>query len=240
MALTYADAEVARKGVIDAYGIYLPGDLAKQVRAMDIRKIVRILPQAQYQIHFSQVFCKFFAAINVVAFGAQVDDPDRPGQSASTGGTKRLIPRLGGATLEDKLTALFRARNALTACNCPAFTSPAMHVLDRNIFVNEDMPITIGTLYHEFVHYFQHPRFYPEFYALGGPNPGILEGVTELFTRRVNPLVRMERENGAKYQNHYDNISFQMGNDMSRRLALIRYSFQGGDYLNLGGLRPRI
>ena len=75
MTVNYAQAEQARNAVLKAYGIYLREGLVAKVSAANIRDIVQILPQAQYQIHFSDVFCKFFASTNVVAFGQPVPDP---------------------------------------------------------------------------------------------------------------------------------------------------------------------
>jgi hypothetical protein len=241
MTVNYAQAELARTAVLKAYGIYLPGGLAEKVRATNIRDLVQILPQAQYQIHFSDVFCKFFASTNVVAFGQQVQDPHIPNAMASQGGTRRLIPQLTGNTIEEKLTAMLARRNALTVCNCPAFTSPAVNVMARKIYVNADLPgITIGTLYHEFIHFLQHSNLYPEFYALGARNIGVLEGITEFFTRRVDPLIDAERAQGQKYQAYFADISRRIGTGMQNRNALLRYCFQGEPYVELGGARPRV
>jgi hypothetical protein len=193
-----------------------------------------------YEIQFSHVFCKFFAATNVVAFGATKADPHIPGATATKGGTKQLIPR-GWGSLEDKLNAMLTRRNCLTVCNCPAFTSPAISVMSRKIYVNGDMTsITIGTLYHEFVHFLQHSSLYPEFYALGGANVGILEGITEFFTRRVDPAIALERSSGQKYQTYFDNITARVGSGMQARNALIKYCFQGEPYVELGGKKPRL
>lgn len=242
MALTYAQAEMARRDVLAAFNIYLPTGLADKVRARNIQDIVKILPQAQYKIHFSDVFYRFFANANVVAFGRSVDDPDKPGTGASEGGTVRLIRSRAGATVQDKISAfLVRRDDALGLCNCPAFTSPAINVLARNVYVNADMAQTsIGTLYHEFIHYLQHGNLYPEFYALGGKNIGVLEGITEFFTRRIDPAITIDRANGAKYQVYFDDISRRIGTSMPRRNALIRYCFQGEPYVDLGGMQPRL
>jgi len=241
MTVNYAQAEQARTAVLNAYGIYLPTGLAEKVRAADIRSIVKILPQPLYERHFSDVFCKFFAAVNVTAFGRQVPDPDRAGSLAAQGGTARLIPQLGGNTIEDKLTSLLARRNALRVCNCPAFTSPAIDVLARTIYVNADLPdLKIGTLYHEFIHYLQHANIYPELYALGAKNIGVVEGITEFFTRRVDPLIKAERAAGSKYQSYFDDVSMRIGTGMQQRNALLRYCFQGEPYVDLGGVKPRL
>jgi hypothetical protein len=241
MTVNYAQAEQARNAVLKAYGIYLPEGLVAKVSAANIRDIVQILPQAQYQIHFSDVFCKFFASTNVVAFGQPVPDPHAKNAMASQGGTRKLIPQLGGNTIEEKLTALLARRNALTVCNCPAFTSPAINVLARKIYVNADLPgVTIGTLYHEFVHFLQHANLYPEFYALGARNIGVLEGITEFFTRRTDPWINAERARGQKYQSYFVDVSTRIGTGMQSRNALLRYCFQGEPYVDLGGVQPRL
>jgi hypothetical protein len=245
MPLNYAQAEAARDGVLKAFGIYLPGGLAEKVRAMKISDIVRILPKDLYKIEFSRVFYGFFAYTNVSAFGQQVPDTDSPGNMASQGGTVKLIGAQSGAdaTFQEKLEAILQKRrgdDALGIINCPAFTSPAVNVLDRKIYVNSDLnSTTIGTLYHEFVHYLQHGNLYPELYALGGKNIGVLEGITEFFTRRIDPLITTERTNGRRYQPYFDDVANRIGSGMQARNQLLRYCFQGEPYVDLGGTKPR-
>jgi hypothetical protein len=243
MPLTYANAESARAGVLKAFGIYLPDGLADKVRARRITDIVQILPQDQYKIQFSKVFYGFFAYTNVSAFGQVVVDTDNMNAMGTQGGTVKLVGAQQGGTFEDKLSAILQKRrgdDALGVINCPAFTSPAVNVLDRKIYVNASLNTTsIGTLYHEFIHFLQHGNLYPELYALGGNNIGILEGITEFFTRRVDPLITQERTNGRRYQPYFDNVTNRTGAGMPARNRLLRYCFQGEPYVDLGGMKPR-
>ena len=141
-----------------------------------------------------------------------------------------MNPQLGGNTIEEKLTALLARRNALTVCNCPAFTSPAINVLARKIYVNADLP---GV-------FLQHANLYPEFYTLGARNIGVLEGITEFFTRRTDPWINAERARGQKYQSYFVDVSTRIGTGMQSRNALLRYCFQGEPYVDLGGVQPRL
>ena len=56
--------------------------------------------------------------------------------------------------------------------------------------INADKENTFSTLCHEMCHYISHGNLYPEFYAMGGDNPDIVEGVTEYLTRNLKtPLI---------------------------------------------------
>jgi hypothetical protein len=222
MPLNMGDANQALRGVLKTYGHFLPGTLEHDIRGAGAGAFVRILPQDQYRIHFNSVFSRFFAANNAQAFGLG-----------------RVIAPLGGGSIQDRLNALMPVRNAHAAIPCPAFCAPAVNVLQRKIYVNRDAPITIGTLYHEFIHFIQSSNFYPEFYSMGGGNPNLLEGVTEFFTRRISGAIANERAGQGKYQAHFNTIRNRIGNNGMDRMNLIRYSFQGGDYMNLGGVQPR-
>jgi hypothetical protein len=108
--------------------------------------------------------------------------------------------------------------------------------------VNQDEPITFGTLYHEFIHYLEHSNFYPEFYAMGGNNPAILEGVTEYLTRNVNERVRLDRASQGKYQDWYDQLLGSMKDGSHGEMDIIRFAFKGQyvDLKGLGGVQPRL
>jgi hypothetical protein len=164
---------------------------------------LRILPEAQYRPHFDAYYRNFFATINTAALG----------------GARRLIGFANAPT------------DAYSNFACPAFCAPANDVTRRRIYVNRDAGVTIGTLYHEFLHYLQHPRFYPEFYALGGRSPNVLEGVTEYLTRAVKPAVRLDREQGRKYQAWLDELMHALGLDPDDALddQLAQLAFRG-DY----------
>ena len=126
---------------------------------------------------------------------------------------------------------------------CPAFCAPAVNVTDRVIYVNRDSGVTVGTLYHEFVHYLSHPNFYPEFYALGGDNPRILEGVTEYLTRRIAAPVAHDRYGQRKYQAWFTQVSRDMGGNPTTTLErLAALAFQGDLSVvpTLGGVAPRL
>lgn len=176
MPVNIGDATVAMNEVLTKYGPFLDPSVLSKVRQMPVGKIYRILSQAEYTPYFNSVFKNFFAAINVVALG----------------GIKKMIDLAKTAT------------DAAPAIACPAFTAPAVNVTDRVIYVNADANISIGTLYHEFVHFLEHGNFYPEFYSLGGNNPKILEGVTEYLTREVNANVKAERMREGKYKAFLD------------------------------------
>jgi hypothetical protein len=215
MALTLNDATTARKGVLDAYGIYLPNGLGDRVRAMPIADIVKILPEDEYKDHFNAYFRNFFAGINVQAFGLERAIPVK----APTNGD-----------FNSRLNAMLQERQSHDYFNdipCPAFCAPAVNVTQRRIYVNADAAITIGTLYHEFVHFIQHSNLYPELYSRGGDGPAILEGTTEFLTRRLSQTIQQERASGMKYQAHFNRISGQIGMNMLKKQQLLRFSFQG-------------
>jgi len=200
MPLTIGDATVAMEAVLKKYGAHLDQFVLAGVQNMSVGKIFRILPQAQYTPYFNSVFKNFFAAINVVALG----------------GTRKMIDLANKAT------------DASPAIACPAFTAPAVHVTDRVIYVNADANITIGTLYHEFVHFLEHGNFYPEYYSLGGDSPKVLEGVTEYLTREVDPNIKAERQNGGKYAGFLtETMNRAWGNPAETLAKMIKVAFQG-------------
>jgi hypothetical protein len=211
---TIGDATVAMDAVLKKYGPFLDPFVLAVVEKTDVNKIYRILPEDEYAPHFNSVFRNFFAAINAEALYAR-KNPDQP------------------RTQNDPLTyqTILLARNATGATPviaCPAFTSPAVNVWDRVIYVNKDSGLTIGTLYHEFVHYLEHGNFYPEYYSLGGNNPKILEGVTEYLTREVHPNIRGERELGRKYQPFLDiTLNRAWGSDKETLEKMIKVAFEG-------------
>lgn len=202
MPLTIGDATVAMNAVLKKYESHLDQYLAAGVRKMTVGQIFRILPQAQYAPYFNSVFKNFFAAINVVALG----------------GVRKMIDLARQTQVTDTNPAIA----------CPAFTAPAVNVTDRVIYVNSDANITIGTLYHEFVHFLEHGNFYPEYYSLGGEYPKILEGVTEYLTRQVDPNIEAERKNGQKYKAFLDVTMNRAWGSASDTLAkMIKVAFQG-------------
>jgi hypothetical protein len=200
MALTLADAAVAMNAVLNKYKSYLDPLVVAGVQNKSVGQMFRILPQSQYTPYFNSVFKNFFAAINVVALG----------------GIKKMIDLAHTAT------------DASPAIACPAFTAPAVNVTDRVIYVNADSNITIGTLYHEFVHFLEHGNFYPEYYSLGGNNPKILEGVTEYLTRAVDTSIDAERKNGGKYKAFLDHtLNLNWGSDSETFTKMTEIAFQG-------------
>ncbi len=207
------DASDAMQQVLDRYETYLPAGLAPKIRSMNPSRIFRILPAAKYEPYFDAVFRNFFAAINVSACG----------------GTKEVI----GVANDSK--------SAFDNFACPAFCAPAVNVTDRVIYVNRDAGVTNGTLYHEFIHYLSHPNFYPEFYAMGGNSPNILEGVTEYLTRRVGRHVAHDRYLQGKYQSWFAQVSRDMGGNPTTSLdSLAQLAFQGDMSVigTLGGTVP--
>lgn len=134
--------------------------------------------------------------------------------------------------------------NSGASIACPAFCAPAIDITQRRIYVNRDAGVTIGTLYHEFIHFLEHPNFYPEFYATGGASPNILEGVTEYLTRAVSSKVKQDRFSQRKYQAWLDQISSSLGLSSTGPLddRVARLAFQGDFTLvpQLGGTVPRL
>ncbi len=207
------DANNAMQRVLNRYEQYLPAGLAPKVRSMNPAKIFRILPGPEYKPYFDAVFRNCFAAINVSACG----------------GTRTVI---GVANSPQTVYDNFA---------CPAFCAPAVNVTDRVIYVNRDAGVTNGTLYHEFIHYLSHPNFYPEFYALGGNSPNILEGVTEYLTRRVAQDVAHDRYLQRKYQDRFAQVARDMGGNPTTTLdSLAQLTFQGDMAVlgTLGGAVP--
>lgn len=68
-----------------------------------------------------------------------------------------------------------------------AFVSPEPDRNKRRVFIKLGADETPGVIVHEFIHWLSHPNFYPDFYETGGTAPGIVEGVTEYFTRKYYP-----------------------------------------------------
>lgn len=207
------EASRVMEQVLNRYEQYLPGGLASTVRSMNPAKIFRILPEAEYKPYFAAVFRNFFAAVNVSALGMR--------------------------TLEVANSPASPYDNFA----CPAFCAPAVKVTDRVIYVNRDSGVTIGTLYHEFIHYLSHGNFYPEFYALGGRNPAILEGVTEYLTRRIAQPVAHDRYTQRKYQEWFADVSRAMGGNPTttlQRLAALAFQGDMSSVPMLGGVAPRV
>jgi hypothetical protein len=210
------DASQVMEVVLNRYEGYLPGGLASKVRGLNPARVFRILPESEYRQYFGAVFRNFFAAINVCALG----------------GTKRMIG-IANDGVNDPFSSIA----------CPAFCAPAVEVTDRVIYVNRDLGVTVGTLYHEFIHYLSHPNFYPEFYSLGGRNPEILEGVTEYLTRRIRQDVAHDRYSQGKYQTWFKRTSHDMGGDPTATLDELAALAFRGDFScmpKLGGAIPRL
>jgi len=208
------DASQVIATVLDRYEPYLPIGLAPKVRTLNPARIFQILPEAEYRPHFDRYFRSFFAAINTQAFG-----------------TKRM---LGLAWAPDNVCGAF---------NCPAFCAPAVNVEDRHIYINRDIQgLNVATLYHEFIHYLSHPSFYPEYYALGGDNPKILEGVTEYLTRGVRADIGAARAADGKYQTWLDMVTDSIGAGANTERHLARLAFLGDLSVVdiVGGVRPQI
>lgn len=222
--LTNQDATKVIAAVLKKYGSMLPDGLATKVGALNSTKIFRILPENQYRPNFDAYYRSFFAAINVVALA-------KPIEKAKGGATKRLI---GIAQSNDDVYDSF---------GCPAFCAPAVNPTDRVIYVNRDAPITIGTLYHEFIHFLSHGNFYPEMYAMGGKSPIILEGVTEYLTRAVSPEVKTDRSSQKKYQAWFSYVTSKItGSDdkVMQRMAAMAFTGDLKDVETLGGVVPRL
>lgn len=219
--LTLNDAQRVRKAVLDRYEGYLPAGLAPKVRAKPIAEIFFILPEAEYTRHFDAYYRSFFAAINVVALGKK---------------TKTGEPKKGTASL---IGIARDPDNVYDSFACPAFCAPAVNPTDRKIYVNVDAGSTIGTLYHEFIHYLSHANFYPEMYAMGGKSPIILEGVTEYLTREVNPIVKNDRASQGKYQPWYAEVGATIsGVTATDRMARMAFRGELADVATLGGTIP--
>lgn len=209
------DAVTAMTDVLKRYEDVLPGGLAGRVRSANPATIFHILPEANYTPHFDAYFRKWFAATNVVACG----------------GTESVI---GIANSNRSVYASFA---------CPAFVAPAVDPMHRKIYVNADAGVTIGTLYHEFVHFLSHGNFYPEFYALGGRNAIILEGVTEFLTRAVGPEIYRDRASGEKYDTQLFDVVMHSGggNDKTMdKLAALAFKGDLSPVKELDGLMPRL
>jgi hypothetical protein len=126
---------------------------------------------------------------------------------------------------------------------CPAFCAPAVDPMQRNIYVNQDATITIGTLYHEFIHFLSHGNFYPEFYAQAGRSAIVVEGVTEYLTRAISPLVKQDRADGYKYDSQLMDVTLKAGGDSTKTLVAFQNLAFKGDLsmiTTLGGTVPRL
>jgi len=212
MALTDDDVKRAVELVLNKYGNHLPAGVASTIRGKKPTDIVRLLPASQYRPQFDQYYRSFFAAINSKAFGVTFT--------------------LDIANDDAEVCGSF---------NCPAFCSPAVLNTGRLIYVNLDEDNTFATLCHELCHYISHGNFYPEFYAMGGENPKILEGVTEYLTRNLSTAVRDERARKEKYQAWYEAVTKAMVAGGQGELDMIRFALRG-EYValpNLDGVKPR-
>jgi hypothetical protein len=63
----------------------------------------------------------------------------------------------------------------------------------------------------EMVNYLSHADFYCEFYSLGELNPRVVADVTEVLTRAISPVVRLERSNLDKCQDVHDEVRAALG-----------------------------
>ncbi len=90
---------------------------------------------------------------------------------------------------------------------CPGFTTPK-GLNKRMLYVQEDAED--GTLVHEFLHWLQHPNFYPTFYITHAKGSPVLEGVTEYFTRQVY--------SGVDRLHHYDRYYFNIVRGLAGQL----------------------
>jgi hypothetical protein len=215
MPLNTYDASQVIREVLNRYESLLPLGLATKVRTLNPARIFHILPQANYTPHFDAYYRSWFAGINVEACG----------------GTARVIG-IAKSTVD-----------VYTQFACPAFCAPAVNVVDRRIYVNRDAAITIGTLYHEFIHYLSHGNFYPEFYAVGGRSPIILEGVTEYLTREVSTAVDQERSKQGKYANQLSDVTARAGGRGPKTFkTFVAIAFLGdlSAIPTLGGVVPRL
>jgi hypothetical protein len=205
MAVTEQDAARAIDAVLNKYGKYLNAGYVLGMRGLPAGEIIKIMPAAQYRPQFDQYYRSFFAPIN------------------SMGRIKKMIDI---ANADAEVCGSF---------NCPAFCSPAIHTSARRVYVNADEPNTYATLCHELCHYISHGNFYPEFYAMGGPNPDILEGVTEYLTRAISPEIEKDRRTRRKYQTQYDAVRNALIAGSQGEIDVIKFALLG-EYVPLQGL----
>lgn len=205
MPVTNEDAGRAIKAVLDRYGSHINAGYVMGMRGIPSTDIIKILPAAQYRPQFDQYYRSFFAPTN------------------SMGRTRKMI---GIANADAEVCGSF---------NCPAFCSPAVHTSARTIYVNADEPNTYATLCHELCHYISHGNFYPEFYAMGGANPDIVEGVTEYLTRNVSAEVEAERRRLGKYQKQFEAVQGALIAGSQGELDVIKFALRG-EYVALLGL----
>jgi hypothetical protein len=92
-------------------------------------------------------------------------------------------------------------RCQINVAHVDAFVSPDPSHVTRQIFIKIGGDETYGVLYHEFIHWLSHSDFYPGFYRKGGKAPGVVEGTTEYFTRKLVPSI-----NRHFYQSEYEAI----------------------------------
>jgi len=193
------DAVQVIRDVLERYENDLPAGLASKVKSVNPAKIFFILSENNYAPHFDAYFRAWFAVTNVIACA-------RPNEAAPT---ERIIGIAKGAA------------NAYSKFACPAFVAPAVDPLNRRIYVNAESGVTIGTLYHEFIHFLSHGSFYPEFYALGGRNPIILEGVTEFLTRNIAPGIYRDRASQGKYDSQLLDVLMHAGGGGERTVGML-------------------
>ena len=114
-----------------------------------------------------------------------------------------------------------------TIATCDAFVTPNQDILERTIYIKDKPGIGSGVFFHEFIHYIQHPSFYPQFYAFGGRNPFVLEGVTEYFTREIVDWLKKKRAKEAIYEPNLAVVKSWADGDTSRPGELLAACFQG-------------
>jgi len=171
------------------------------------------------------------------------DATNRGLRSATSPFTPKATPKGWKPTVKDLGTPEPGQRDVYSQFACPAFCAPAVDPMQRNIYVNQDAPITIGTLYHEFVHFLSHGNFYPEFYAQAGRSAIVVEGVTEYLTREVSPDVKRDRAAGKKYNSQLMDVTMKSGGASTKTLiAFQKLAFQGDLSMvtTLGGTVPRL
>jgi hypothetical protein len=205
MAVTDKDAARAITAVLNKYGKYLNAGYVMGMQGLPSNDIIKILPAAQYRPQFDQYYRSFFGPINSMG---------------------RTVEMIGIANADAEVCGSF---------NCPAFCSPAMYTSARTVYVNADEPNTYATLCHELCHYISHGNFYPEFYAMGGANPDILEGVTEYLTRAISHEVEAERRRRKKYQTQFDAVRKALIAGSQTEIDVIKFALLG-EYVPLKGL----
>jgi hypothetical protein len=136
--------------------------------------------------------------------------------------------------------SFFKLHHTTIIRTCPAFVTPEPDPGKRKIYIKDDGNTKTHTLYHEVIHYLQHPNFYPKFYEVAGQNPYLLEGVTEFFTRELDTEITRKRVRDKKYQPNFLTVDSWSKAASERRDQLVAYSFQGDkvDLASIGAVMP--